>query len=130
MVKTIDDQLYIGEVCGWSLAGRDRELRVSDSQRYNKINKGDELIGGPEQLLLDADIQCVAVLEDDQILPIRERAKRWVVAGRRRLRPGDSKDQEPTGEDCAVGGTHVRRPRLWRPADSLSPSGTRRFRTL
>ncbi|WP_135807386.1 DUF6338 family protein [Halorussus marinus] len=99
MIKTSDDQLYIGDVSGWSRAGRNRELRISDPHRYNENNKEFESVGGPEQLFLDADIQRVTVLKKDQILPIRERVKQRVVAWRQQLKPGDSEALEPTGDD-------------------------------
>jgi hypothetical protein len=99
MVKTSDDQLYIGDVNGWSRAGPGKELRISDPHRYNENTKEFEMVGGPEQLFLDADIQRITVLKNDQILSIRERIKRWLAAWGRRIKFWDSGDSAPSGDD-------------------------------
>ncbi len=80
MVKTSDDQLYIGDVSGWSRAGQQKELRIRDPHRYNESSKEFEPVGGPEQLFLNDDIQRITVLTNDEILSIRERVIRSLVA--------------------------------------------------
>jgi hypothetical protein len=47
MVKTSDDQTCIGDVIGWSRAGREKELRISDPHRYDEDIKDFEPAGGP-----------------------------------------------------------------------------------
>lgn len=95
MVKTSDDQTYIGDVIGWSRAGREKELRISDPHRYNKNIKDFEPVGGPEQLFRDANIQRITVLKTDQFRPIRARAKQKLAAWGSRLKFWGS------GEDSA-----------------------------
>jgi len=80
MVKTSDDQLYIGDVSGWSRANRQKELRITDPHRYNEKEQEFEPVGGPEQLFLNDDIQRITVLKSDQILSIRERIWGGMVA--------------------------------------------------
>lgn len=75
MVKTSDDQTYIGDVIGWSRAGREKELRISNPHRYNTSIKDFEAVGGPEQLFRDEDIQRITMLKSDSLLPIRVRVK-------------------------------------------------------
>jgi hypothetical protein len=93
MVKTSDDQLYIGDVSGWSRANRPKELRITDPQRYNEKEKEFEPVGGPEQLFLNDNIQRITVLKRDQILSIRERARGRLVAFGSWLNPRDSGNQ-------------------------------------
>lgn len=86
MVKTSDDQTYVGDVIGWSRAGREKELRLSDPHRYNKNIKDFEPVGGPEQFFRDGNIQRITVLKTDQFLPIRVRVKRKLCAWKNRLK--------------------------------------------
>jgi chromate transport protein ChrA len=79
MVKTSDNQTYIGNVIGWSRAGQEKELRVSDPKRYNKDIKDFEPVGGPEQFFRDDNIERITVLKTDQFLPIRTLVKRKLV---------------------------------------------------
>lgn len=90
MVKTSDDQLYIGDVSGWSRANRQKELRITDPHRYNEKEQEFESVGGPEQLFLNDDIQRITVLKPDQILSIRERAWGGIVAFGSWLDPRES----------------------------------------
>ncbi|WP_280535513.1 DUF6338 family protein [Halopenitus sp. POP-27] len=90
MVKTSDNQLYIGDVSGWSRAGQQKELRISDPDRYNENTKEFEEVGGLEQLFLEDDIQRITVLKHDQILSIRERVWGGLVAFGSWLDPRDS----------------------------------------
>lgn len=83
MVKTSDDQTYIGDVIGWSRAGREKELRISDPQRYNEKIQDFEPVGGPELLFRDANIQRVTVLKKDQLPSIRARVRRKLAATKR-----------------------------------------------
>lgn len=99
MVKTSDDQTYIGDVIGWSRAGRQKELRISDPQRYNKNIENFEPVGGPEQFFRDDNIQRITMLKTDQFLPIRVRVKRKLVAWGSWLKFWDSSDQSPSESD-------------------------------
>jgi hypothetical protein len=90
MVKTSDDQLYIGDVSGWSRANRQKELRITDPHRYNEKEQEFEPVGGPEQLFLNDDIQRITVLKTDQILSIRERVWGGMVAFGSWLDPRES----------------------------------------
>lgn len=99
MVKTSDDQLYIGDVTGWSRAGREKELRISDPYRYNENTKDFESVGGPEQFFRDADIQRITVLQTDNFLPIRVRAKRKLAAWGSWFRFWGSSDQAQSEND-------------------------------
>lgn len=96
MVKTGDDQLYIGDVIGWSRAGREKELRISDPYRYNENTKEFEPVGGLEQLFWDDDIQRITLLKTDQFLPIRVRVKRKLDVWGDKLKFWDSNDQSST----------------------------------
>lgn len=91
MVKTSDDQLYIGDVSGWSRANRQKELRITDPHRYNEKELEFEPVGGPEQLFLNDDIQRITVLKTDQILSIRERVWGGMVAFGSWLDPRESR---------------------------------------
>jgi len=90
MVKTSDDQLYIGDVCGWSRADQEKELRIRDPHRYNENSKKFEPVGGPEQLFLNDDIQRITVLASDEILSIWERVIGGLVGLGNWLDPRDS----------------------------------------
>ena len=90
MVKTSDDQLYIGDVSGWSRVNRQKELRITDPHRYNEKEQEFEPVGGPEQLFLNDDIQRITVLKTDQILSIRERVWGGMVAFGSWLDPRES----------------------------------------
>lgn len=92
MIKTSDDQTYIGDVIGWSRAGREKELRISDPHRYNEKEQDFEPVGGPEQLFRDTNIQRITVLKTDQFLPIRVRAKRKLAVWGNRLKFWGSSD--------------------------------------
>lgn len=93
MVKTSDDQMYIGDVIGWSRAGREKELRISDPHRYNESIKDFEPVGGPEQFFRDNDIQRVTVLKTDHFLTILTRVRRKLGAWHRRIKFWSSGDQ-------------------------------------
>ncbi|MFC5973828.1 DUF6338 family protein [Halomarina salina] len=90
MVKTSDDQLYIGDVSGWSRSNRQKELRITDPHRYNEKEQEFEPVGGPEQLFLNDDIKRITVLKTDQILSIRERVWGGMVAFGSWLDPRES----------------------------------------
>jgi len=90
MVKTSDDQLYIGDVSGWSRATHQKELRITNPHRYNEKEQEFEPVGGPEQLFLNDDIQRIAVLKTDQILSIQERVWGGMVAFGSWLDPRES----------------------------------------
>lgn len=99
MVKTSDNQMYIGDVIGWSRAGREKELRLSDPHRYNKNIENFEPVGGPEQFFRDENIQRITVLKTDQFLPIRSRVKQRLCAWKSWLRFWDSDDISPSESD-------------------------------
>jgi hypothetical protein len=99
MVKTSDDQTYIGDVIGWSRAGREKELQISDPQQYNKNIKNFEPVGGPEQFFQDDNIQRITMLKTDQLLPTRVRVKRKLVALGSWLKFWDPSDQSPSESD-------------------------------
>jgi hypothetical protein len=90
MVKTSDDQLFIGDVSGWSRANRQKELRITDPHRYNEREQEFEPVGGTEQLFLNDDIQRITVLKTDQLLSIRERVWGSMVAFGSWLDPRES----------------------------------------
>jgi len=106
MVKTSDNQTYIGDVSGWSRANRQKELRITNPHRYNENIKDFEPVGGPEQLFLNDDIQRITVRKTDQILSIRERVKRalvscgsWLDPRESWIDPRDAEDPEQTEDD-------------------------------
>lgn len=83
-IKTNDDQLYTGDVVGWSRAQRPREVRVMNPERY--YNQGDEEdedigfepVGGTEMLFLDEDIDRVVMLTEDGRLSRLQRLINWI----------------------------------------------------
>lgn len=75
------------------------KVRISDPHRYNETTKEFEVVGGPEQLFLDANIQHITVLKNDQNLSIQERVRRWLVAWGYLLKLWDSGDPAPSGDD-------------------------------
>ncbi|WP_336331190.1 DUF6338 family protein [Haloarcula sp. CGMCC 1.2071] len=85
MIKTSDDQSYIGDVSGWSRAGHEKELRIRDPHRYNENTKQFESVGGPEQFFRDTDIQRITVLKTDNFPTIWVRAKRRLSTSQSRL---------------------------------------------
>jgi len=106
MVKTSDNQTYIGDVSGWSRANRQKELRITNPHRYNENIKDFEPVGGPEQLFLNDDIQRITVRKTDQILSIREQVKRvlvscgiWLDPRGSWIDPRDSENPESTRDD-------------------------------
>lgn len=83
-IKTGDDQLYMGDVVGWSRAQRPREVRVADPERYYNDEVGFEAVGDPEleteMLFLDDDVDRVVRLTRDGRLTLFQRLIRWLAS--------------------------------------------------
>jgi len=83
-IKTNDDELYSGDVVGWSRAQRPREVRVMNPQRYynqggeREDDIGFEPVGGTEMLFLDEDIDRVVMLTEDGRLSRLQRLIDWI----------------------------------------------------
>jgi len=83
-IKTNDDELYSGDVVGWSRAQRPREVRVINPQRYynqggeREDDIGFEPVGGTEMLFLDEDIDRVVMLTEDGRLSRLQRLIDWI----------------------------------------------------
>ncbi|EMA54990.1 DUF6338 family protein [Halococcus thailandensis] len=64
-IKTQDNELYTGDVAEYSRAGRDREVRVQNPQRYDSGTHGYEPVGREDMLFMDDDIDRVLMRSED-----------------------------------------------------------------
>lgn len=64
-IKTPDDELYTGDVSEYSRAGRDREVRLQNPQRYDSSIHGYEPVGREDMLFMDEDIDRVLMRSVD-----------------------------------------------------------------
>jgi hypothetical protein len=65
-IKTSDDELYVGEVAGWSRAGKPRQLRISSPDQYSKHELDFEPIGLDDMIFFEEDISRIVIWERDE----------------------------------------------------------------
>lgn len=96
-IKTSDDQLYAGDVIGWSRAERPREVRIADPYRYynQSDDVGYEPVGGYEMIFFDDNIDRILKKTEDN----RQSWYQRTITRLRSLRVGRSQARDDSEDD-------------------------------